>query len=99
MARIRIKQVDSFTTVPHTGNAAGVVLDGKALTERQMQAIAREMIVSETAFVLPSTKMGADLRIRWFTPTVEVKMCGHATVASFHSLAEEGRMGMSKHGT
>ena len=98
MARIKIKQVDSFTTVPHTGNPAGVVLDGKDLTEKQMQSIAREMNVSETAFILPPTKREANLRIRWFSPTIEVPICGHATVAAFHSLAEEGRMGMAKSG-
>ena len=98
MEKIKIRQVDSFTTVPHTGNPAGVVLDGKRLTERQMQSIAREMNLSETAFVLPPTKPGADLRLRWFTPTTEVRMCGHATVAAFHSLAEEGQMGITGSG-
>ncbi|HEV8537659.1 MAG TPA: PhzF family phenazine biosynthesis protein [Bacteroidota bacterium] len=98
MARVKIKQVDSFTRVPHTGNPAGVVLEGKELTERQMQSIAREMNVSETAFLLPPTRQGADMRIRWFTPTMEVPICGHATVAAFHSLAEEERAGMVKAG-
>ena len=98
MAKIRIKQVDAFTTTPHTGNPAGVVLNGKDLTEQHMQAIAREMSLSETAFVLPPTKQDADVRIRWFTPTNEVPLCGHATIASFHSLAEEGEMGMKDEG-
>ena len=98
MEKIKIKQVDSFTTVPHTGNPAGVVVEGRLLTERQMQSVAREMNVSETAFVLPASKHGADLRIRWFTPTTEVTICGHATVAAFHTLAEEGKMGMGKLG-
>ncbi|MBI1804413.1 MAG: PhzF family phenazine biosynthesis protein [Ignavibacteria bacterium] len=98
MMKVRIKQVDAFTTTPHAGNPAGVVNDGKNLTEQQMQSIAREMNLSETAFVLPASKPDADLRIRWFTPTMEVPICGHATIASFHSLAEDGKLGMAKQG-
>jgi trans-2,3-dihydro-3-hydroxyanthranilate isomerase len=59
-----------------------------------MQGIAREMSVSETAFLLPATTSAANLQIRWFTPTTEVPLCGHATVAGFHVLAEEGLRGM-----
>jgi PhzF family phenazine biosynthesis protein len=99
MHRIKIKQVDAFTLQPHTGNPAGVVVDGDRLSEAHMQSIAREMALSETSFILSSTKPGADVRIRWFTPTVEVPLCGHATVASFHALAEEGRLGMKEAGT
>ncbi|MBI1806093.1 MAG: PhzF family phenazine biosynthesis protein [Ignavibacteria bacterium] len=98
MAKIKIKQVDAFTRTPHTGNPAGVVVDGKELTEQNMQTIAREMNLSETAFVLPTSKPGADVRLRWFTPTTEVPLCGHATIASFHSLAEDGLLGMVKEG-
>ena len=98
MARVKIKQVDAFTTTPHAGNPAGVVLDAKGLSDQQMQVIAREMNVSETAFILPPSKSGADVRIRWFSPTTEVPLCGHATIASFHSLAEEGRLEMSGNG-
>lgn len=99
MERIKIKQVDAFTQVPHTGNPAGVVLDGKRLSERLMQSIAREMNLSETAFILPPTRPDAEVRLRWFTPINEVPLCGHATVASFHSLAEEGLLGMHDSGT
>lgn len=99
MTKIRIKHIDAFTAKPHTGNPAGVVLDGKGLSDQQMQTIAREMNLSETAFVLPPTRSDADVRLRWFTPTTEVPLCGHATVASFYSLAEEGRMGMTHDGT
>jgi trans-2,3-dihydro-3-hydroxyanthranilate isomerase len=95
---IRIKHVDAFTETPFSGNPAGVVLDAKNLSESQMAAIAREMNLSETAFILPPSKLDADIRIRWFTPTVEVPLCGHATVASFHALAEEGKMGIEKNG-
>ena len=97
--RIPIKKVDAFTTVPLAGNPAGVVVDAGELSPGQMQLIAREMAVSETAFVLPASIPGADLRIRWFTPTMEVDLCGHATIASFHALAEDGMYGMSGLGT
>jgi trans-2,3-dihydro-3-hydroxyanthranilate isomerase len=96
--RVHIKQVDAFTETPLTGNPAGVVIDGSGLTDAEMQVIAREMSLPETAFVLPASAQGSDLRIRWFTPLVEVPLCGHATVASFHALAEEGLYGMSHDG-
>ncbi len=97
--RIHIKQVDAFTDTPMTGNPAGVVVDGHGLTDSEMQTIAREMSLPETAFILPTTTKDADLRIRWFSPTVEVPLCGHATIASFHALAEEGLYGMAQEGT
>ena len=96
--KIRIKHVDAFTTVPHTGNPAGVVVEGKGLSEKQMQSIAREMNLSETAFILPASKPEADLRIRWFTPQTEVPICGHATIATFYALAESNMMGMETDG-
>lgn len=99
MKEISIRQVDAFTTRPYGGNYAGVVPDASGLTDAQMQAIAREMNVSETAFILPPNRAGADVRIRWFTPGDEVPLCGHATVASFHLLAEEGMWGMEMEGT
>jgi PhzF family phenazine biosynthesis protein len=99
MPTIPIAQVDAFTETPFTGNPAGVVPEGAGLTDDSMQAIAREMALSETAFVLPAKKPGADLAIRWFTPTNEVPLCGHATVGSFHLLAEDGRQGMTSPGT
>ena len=96
--RINIKQVDAFTDAPLMGNPAGVVLNAQSLTDPQMQAIAREMAVPETAFVLPASLPGADLRIRWFTPETEVALCGHATIASFHAMAEEGLYNMDDTG-
>ncbi len=99
MAEILIRQVDAFTTKPFAGNYAGVVPEGNGLTDAQMLAVAREMNVSETAFVLPPSTPNADLRIRWFTPGEEVPLCGHATVASFHILSEEGRWGMERPGS
>ncbi|MFP9192062.1 PhzF family phenazine biosynthesis protein [Natronosalvus vescus] len=86
----RVLQVDAFTDEPLTGNAAGVVPDGAGLSAEQMQAIAREVAVSETAFLSPSGSDEADRRIRYFTPTQEVDLCGHATIASFGHLHEEG---------
>src|SRR5262245_958334 len=97
--KIPIKQVDAFTEVALTGNPAGIITDGSGLTDEQMQTIAREMSVSETAFILPPTSQNADLRIRWFTPSSEVPLCGHATIAAFHALAEEKMHGMKSSGT
>lgn len=97
--KIPVKQVDAFTITPLTGNPAGVVADARQLTPEQMLGIAREMNLPETAFILPPSVPGADLRIRWFTPTNEVDLCGHATIASFHAMAEEGMHGMSGVGT
>jgi trans-2,3-dihydro-3-hydroxyanthranilate isomerase len=99
MIKIPVKQVDAFTETPLTGNPAGVVVNAEGLTDKQMQMIAREMSVPETAFVLPPSVPGADVRIRWFTPVTEVPLCGHATVAAFHALAEEGLRGMEEIGT
>jgi trans-2,3-dihydro-3-hydroxyanthranilate isomerase len=95
MNTIRIKQVDACTLKPFTGNPAGVVIDGNGLSSDQMQKIANEMNVSETVFALkPTNEEVADLRIRWFTPSQEVDLCGHATIALFHALAEEGEFGL-----
>src|SRR5882762_5140624 len=98
MQRINIKQIDAFTTVPNTGNPAGVVLEGKDLTEHQMQAIARELNLTETAFLLPATRREADLRARFFSASGEVPPSGHATVAVFHALAEREQFGMVRNG-
>jgi len=80
--------VDAFTAEPYAGNPAGVVPDADDLTAAQMQAIARELSASETAFLAASDD--ADRRIRFFTPTQEVDLCGHATVASHALLASDG---------
>lgn len=90
MPRIRILQIDAFTSKPFAGNPAAVVLDAAGLSDAKMQAIAKEMNLSETAFLTPSAK-GADYRLRWFTPGSEVTFCGHATVAAGHALFETGR--------
>jgi trans-2,3-dihydro-3-hydroxyanthranilate isomerase len=98
MKNFRLKHVDAFTKHPFAGNPAGVVVDAKGLTETEMQMLAREKNLPETAFILPPTAKGADVQIRWFSPTDEVDLCGHATIASFHALAEEGMEGMSTQG-
>ncbi len=84
-----IYTVKAFTGDPEGGNAAAVVPQADGLTDDRMQEIARRMGFSETAFVIPSTDDAAAFRLRWFTPTVEVNLCGHATVATLKVLAEE----------
>jgi trans-2,3-dihydro-3-hydroxyanthranilate isomerase len=97
MKTFRIKHVDAFTSERFAGNPAAVVLDAQGLDDARMQQIAREMNLSETAFILPGAGK-SDLQIRWFTPLTEVPLCGHATIASFHALAEEKMFGMKKPG-
>ncbi len=87
--RIPIYQVDAFTAEPFRGNPAGVCLLDEPLPDRILQHIAMEMNLSETAFLLRRTD---GFRLRWFTPLVEVKLCGHATLASAHLLFERGCM-------
>jgi PhzF family phenazine biosynthesis protein len=86
----RIYQVDAFTRTRFTGNPAGVVPDAAGLDEAQMQAIARELNNSETAFILPPRGPDHDVHVRFFTPTTEVPVCGHATIASHYVRAIEG---------
>lgn len=92
MKTIRVYQVDSFTTEKFSGNPAGVVPNAGGLSEAQMQAIARELHNSETAFVLPPTAPDHDVWVRFFTPTTEVPSCGHATVAAHYVLAHEKKL-------
>ncbi|TQQ83542.1 PhzF family phenazine biosynthesis protein [Halonotius terrestris] len=87
--------VDAFTDEPFAGNAAGVVPDAADLSAAQMQAISRELSASETAFLSPSED--ADRRIRYFTPTQEVELCGHATIASHALLAADGAIEPGTH--
>jgi PhzF family phenazine biosynthesis protein len=86
METLPIFQVDSFTSKPFKGNPAGVCLLNEQMSESWMQNVASEMNLSETAFLLEQ-KDGFNLR--WFTPAVEVDLCGHATLASAHVLWEE----------
>lgn len=85
--------VDAFTSTPWSGNAAAVVLDAEGMSDPEMANVAAEFNLSETTFVLPpsDTSRRDRVRFRWFTPTVEVTMCGHATVAGTLALARSGR--------
>lgn len=91
--RYRVYQVDTFASERFTGNPAGVVVDAAGLSASQMQAIAREFNNSETAFILPPTAADHDVTLRYFTPKVEVPLCGHATIAAHYVLAQLGRTG------
>ncbi len=81
-------QVDAYTDTPFRGNPAAVCLLDGPRDERWMQSVAAEMNLAETAFLWPE---GDAHRLRWFTPTVEVPLCGHATLASAHVLYETAR--------
>lgn len=85
MHSYRLWQVDAFTQERFAGNPAAVMLVERPLTDAVMQAIAAENNLSETAFLEPR---GRDFGIRWFTPTTEVNLCGHATLASGYVVFE-----------
>ncbi len=87
--------IDAFTDAPFAGNPAAVCLLDSPADERWMQNVAREMNLSETAFLapLPNGEAGsAAYALRWFTPVIEVPLCGHATLASAHALWSEGHV-------
>lgn len=86
-----LMQVDAFTTTPLGGNPCAIVLDADPLDEATMQAVAREMNLSETAFVLKPDADGAEIRARYFTPAEEIPLAGHPTIATLHALFESGR--------
>lgn len=90
MKKYKVYQVDSFTRNKFHGNPAGVVSNADGLTEEQMQRIARELNNSETAFVFSSVSPEYDVEVRFFTPTTEVPLCGHATIAAHYVRAIEG---------
>lgn len=81
---------DAFTERPYAGNPCAVVVDAEGLADQEMQLIAREMNLSETAFVLPTTR--AAFRVRYFTPRVELPFAGHPTIATAAALTETGRI-------
>ncbi len=89
----RIVQVDAFTSEPFKGNPAAVCMLDEERDAAWMQRVASEMNLAETAFLRPRED-GFDLR--WFTPTVEVDLCGHATLASAHVLWESGRLALAE---
>jgi predicted PhzF superfamily epimerase YddE/YHI9 len=82
-----IFQIDAFTNQPFAGNPAGVTLLSQPADPKWMQNVAREMNLSETAFLV---KQADGFDLRWFTPAAEVDLCGHATLASAHFLWENG---------
>ncbi len=84
---LTIFQVDAFTDRAFSGNPAGVCILPEPRDDNWMQIVAREMNLSETAFL---QKQEQGFGLRWFTPTVEVDLCGHATLASSHILWEQG---------
>ena len=90
---IPIYQVDAFTAKPFAGNPAGVCILAVPADEKWMQNVAREMNLSETAFICPEAD---GFRLRWFTPAVEVDLCGHATLATAHILWETARLAAGK---
>ncbi len=92
---VKITQVDAFADRPFAGNPAAVcILPGPA-SERWMQDVAREMNLSETAFLHRLDEENT-YQLRWFTPTVEVALCGHATLAASHVLWEEAKVDPGK---
>lgn len=86
---VRLTTVDAFTATPFAGNPAAVCLLPAPRDDAWMQAVAREMNLAETAFLL---RQGDEFGLRWFTPAVEIDLCGHATLASAHVLWEDGHL-------
>src|SRR5438270_10010227 len=86
MPSYRLTQVDAFADRPFAGNPAAVMPLEAWLPDEILQAIAMENNLSETAFTIPAGDGEADYELRWFTPAVEVALCGHATLASGHVL-------------
>jgi len=84
---MKLLQIDAFTTFPFRGNPAAVCLLDRERDDDWMQHVAAEMNLAETAFLLPRDD---GFSLRWFTPAVEVALCGHATLASAHALWTEG---------
>ena len=92
MTPLPIFQVDAFAEKPFTGNPAAVMPLDHWLPDELMQAIGAENNLAETAFTVPSERDDADYDLRWFTPAVEVNLCGHATVAAAHILLHGDRI-------
>jgi PhzF family phenazine biosynthesis protein len=86
---IRIVQVDAFTQTPFAGNPAAVCVLPEPRPDEWLRDVAREMNLSETAFLTP---IADGYGLRWLTPEVEVDLCGHATIASAHVLWEDGHL-------
>ena len=95
MTGIPFFQVDAFGSAPLTGNPAAVMPLDRWLPDEAMQAVAAENNLAETAFTVPSERDDADYDLRWFTPEVEVPLCGHATLAAGHILIHGERVRFS----
>ena len=92
--RYDVIQVDAFASKPLEGNPCAVLPDARGLDDALMQRIAREMNLSETAYVFPGER--TDFRVRYFTPYSEIPMAGHPTVATVHTLCEIGIIGADR---
>jgi PhzF family phenazine biosynthesis protein len=90
MSQLRLRTVDAFANQAFAGNPAAVVVLAKPASDTWMAALARELNLAETAFVSAAELADADFRLRWFTPAVEVDLCGHATLAAAHCLFADG---------
>ncbi|WP_459643521.1 PhzF family phenazine biosynthesis protein [Kineococcus sp. NUM-3379] len=89
---MRLRIIDAFTDRPFAGNPAGVVVLDAPAPEAWMSSVAAELNLSETAFAVPQGPAGR-YALRWFTPTTEVDLCGHATLATAHALRSDGVAG------
>ncbi|MBC2579144.1 PhzF family isomerase [Clostridium sp. DJ247] len=94
--KYNLYQIDSFTKDKFVGNPAGVITNADGLTSDEMQKIARELNNSETAFIFSSNSNEYDVHIRFFTPTNEVPICGHATIAAHYARAIENTLNTSR---
>jgi trans-2,3-dihydro-3-hydroxyanthranilate isomerase len=95
LEKLQILQVDAFTKIPYCGNPCAVVLGAEGLSDAAMQAIALEMNLSETAFIMSSEV--ADFRARYFTPSEEIPLAGHPTIASIYALIVTGTIPLQDH--
>ncbi|WPC39937.1 PhzF family isomerase [Clostridium sp. JS66] len=97
MKKYNLYQIDSFTKEKFSGNPAGVITNADGLTDCEMQKIARELNNSETAFIFSSNNDDEyDVHVRFFTPTNEVPICGHATIAAHYARAIENNLDTSR---
>ncbi|MBC5800966.1 MAG: PhzF family phenazine biosynthesis protein [Candidatus Eremiobacteraeota bacterium] len=92
MRRFAYVVVDVFTEVPFAGNPLAVFLEPQGLSSAEMQALARELNLSETAFVFPPERAGSAARVRIFTPRAEIPFAGHPTIGSAFALVDAGRL-------
>lgn len=96
MRNYNLYQIDAFTKEKFTGNPAGVITNADGLADHEMQKIARELNNSETAFIFSSNSDAYDAHVRFFTPTSEVPICGHATIAAHYVRAVENELDTSR---